>query len=236
MAITDKRYLDFAGLEEYDRLIKEYFGNISETNTEALQEALAQEAADRQEQDEILGALIEALSATHQTTTDDDGNTRLRTVKEEISDVVGNAPELLDTLEELAEWVRDNESVTSLVQEVRDLAKELDEKDSDMKEYVDAQDEKYFNAIQSIETADIRSLFLVAVTPEEGQTITAALENLGENEKLVLEDGEISEDIVISNDCVIDAQGAEFVGTVTVARDANVTVINATFANPVVVA
>lgn len=236
MAITDKRYLDFAGLEEYDKLIKEYFSNISETNTEALQEALAQEATERQEKDEILTALVEALSATHETVTGEDGNTRLRTVKEEIGDVVGNAPELLDTLEELAEWVRDNESVTSLVQEVRNLAKELDEKDSEMKEYVDAQDEKYFNAIQSIEQADIRALFLVAVSPEEGQTITDALANLGENEKLVLDGEEVSEDVVIANDCVIDAQGAEFTGTVTVAKDANVTVINATFANPVVVA
>lgn len=234
MAITDKRYLDFAGLEEYDKLIKEYFNNISDTNTEALQEAIAQEAQDRQEKDEVLISLIEALSATHQTV-EEDGGTRLRTVKEEISDVVGNAPELLDTLEELAAWVRDNESVTSLVQEVRDLAKELDEKDSDMKEYVDAQDEKYFNAIQSIESADIASLFLIAVALQEGQTVSDAISNLGDGEKLVLE-ADVDEDVTIGKDCVIDAQGATFTGVVTVAKDANVTVINANFANPVVVA
>lgn len=235
MAITDKRYLDFAGLEEYDKLIKEYFKNISDVSVEALQEAIAQEAEERQGKDEILTALIEALSATHQTVEDEDGNTRLRTVKEEIGDVVGNAPELLDTLEELAEWVRDNESVTSLVQEVRDLGKELDKKDSDMKEYVDTQDEKYFNAIQSIEKADIASLFLVAVTLQEGQTVSDAISNLQDGEKLIL-DSDVAEDVTIGSDCVIDAQGATFTGVITVAKDANVTVINANFANPVVVA
>lgn len=76
------------------------------------------------------------------------------------------------------------------------------------------------------------ALFLEAVELEEGQTIADAIANLGENEKLVLAN-DVDEELFIDKDCVIEAEGVEFTQPITVANDAKVSIIGATFSGPV---
>lgn len=234
MAIIEKEYLDYAGLEEYDALIKDYIAKTGDSNvtevTNALGElertltaAINKETSDRQTEVERLDAAIDALEALV-------GQESVQKVVDAaIAKVVGGAPEAFDTLKEIATWIEEHgQGAAALIQSVSELSARVDT--------VDAKVDEAFAAIKSIPSADIKALFLTPVTVAEGKTITEALTSLGEDEKLVLEaDSTVEEAININKDAVIVAQGVTFSQPITVAKDANVTIIGATFEAPVVV-
>ncbi len=234
MAIIEKEYLDYAGLEEYDVLIKDYIAKTGDSNvtevTNALEElrtaltaAINKETTDRQTDVERLDKAIKALEALV-------GKESVQKVVEAaIAEVIGGAPEAFDTLKEIADWIEEHgQGAAALIQSVSELSARVDT--------VDAKVDEAFAAIKSIPSADIKALFLTPVTVAEGKTITEAITSLGENEKLVLAaDSTVDEAVTISNDAVIVAQGVTFSQPITVAKNANVTIIGATFDAPVVV-
>jgi glyceraldehyde-3-phosphate dehydrogenase/erythrose-4-phosphate dehydrogenase len=89
--------------------------------------------------------------------------------------------------------------------------------------------------IEPVSDVDIDSLFLIPVTLTENQTITDAIGNLQQGEKLVLISN-TNEDIDISQDCVIEAENVTFSGTITINNNASVTFIGAIFEQPVIIA
>lgn len=234
MAIIEKEYLDYAGLENYDTLIKEYISKTGDSNvtevTNALEElrtaltaAINKETTDRQTDVERLDKAIKALETLV-------GKESVQKVVEAaIAEVIGGAPEAFDTLKEISDWIEEHgQGAAALIQSVSELSARVDT--------VDAKVDEAFAAIKSIPSADIKALFLTPVTVAEGKTITEALTSLGADEKLVLAaDSTIDEAININKDAVIVAQGVTFSQPITVAKDANVTIIGATFAAPVVV-
>ena len=86
----------------------------------------------------------------------------------------------------------------------------------------------------SISGTMIEALFLDPVELEENQSVQDAIGALQEGQKLVLTE-DVTEDLVITNDAVIEAEGVDFSGTITVSEDAAVTIIGATFSGEVVV-
>lgn len=86
----------------------------------------------------------------------------------------------------------------------------------------------------SISGTMIEALFLDPVELEENQSVQDAIGALQEGQKLVLTE-DVAEDLVITNDAVIEAEGVDFSGTITVSEDAAVTIIGATFSGEVVV-
>ena len=90
------------------------------------------------------------------------------------------------------------------------------------------------DAIISISGTMIEALFLDPVELEENQSIQDAIDALQEGQKLVLTE-DVAEDLVITSDAVIEAEGVDFSGTITVNESAAVTIIGATFSGEVVV-
>lgn len=229
-----KNYLDAEGLALYDKLIKEYIDNANSSDNAAIQrvkdelQALA-DGAVKDNTDAI--AILNGDANTNGSVT--------KQVNDAIAALVNGAPEALDTLKELADWVSNDESgATKLVERVDNAETAIDKlqkSDEALKEYLDAQDEAYYNSIHSIENLKIKSLF-----PEkqaENQTAVDAIASIEAGSALKLTaNQEIAEDLVIDKSCYIDANGSTFSGTVTVPANIDVIIENANFANPVVVA
>lgn len=181
-------------------------------------------------------------------------------VKKAVDDLVDGAPEALDTLKEIADWIKEDETASeALVAKVeenadaiadlqdalealdadhRDALAALEEKHdlevSDLRDYVDAQDKNVYDSIGSIESAKIEMLFLEKVEVAEGESIVDALADLEEGEMIVLADGVVyAEDFEVPADVIVDANGAELAGKVVV--NANATIMNAVFSGEVVV-
>ena len=235
-----KQFLDFPGLEEYDRLLKEYIKTGSTDEIEKVQEDLAElasyvgEASIDEKAATGLTAQVEANKAAIDILNGDKdtAGSVAKSVNDAIAELVAGAPEALDTLKEIADWIADDESgAATLVSRVN----ALEQADEDLKEYVDAQDVAYYNLIQRIQDVKINSLFPIAQAANE--TATAAIANLAEGAALTMTaDQTVAEDITIDKDCYIDANGSTFTGTITIPADKEVVIENATFSNPVVVA
>lgn len=241
MAMEKKLFLDFPGLATYDELIKEYIKSKATDVSENALEELAKLAAQVKELEE--GKVQDNIDAIEILNGDKDVEGSVdQKIDKAITDLVDGAPEALDTLKEIAQWIAEDEvGVTALVDRVKKneddieaLTEKHDKETADLKAYVDTQDEYYWNHIGSIEDLKIVSLFAVEQGEETAAAAIAGLE-AGKAVKLAANQN-ISDNIIITKDCYIDANGSTFSGTVTVPADANVVIENATFANPVVVA
>lgn len=160
-------------------------------------------------------------------------------VQSAVTDLVDGAPEMLDTLKEIADWIANDETGTSAlidrVKDAEDAIEALNADNDDLKEYVDEQDKAYYDSINAIEMLKIKALFPTVQAADEA--VVDAIANLEEGAALKLAaDQNVAEDLVISKSCYIDANGATFTGTVTVPADVDVIIENATFSKPVVVA
>ena len=107
MAIIEKEYLDYAGLENYDTLIKEYISKTGNSNVEEvtkainalesnLTAAISAETTAREDAIQGVNAEIEAVKALV-------GPESVQSVVDAaIASVVDGAPETFDTLKEIA--------------------------------------------------------------------------------------------------------------------------------------
>lgn len=275
MADLKKLFLDYEGLALYDELIKTYIdaqkGDTDKSTAEVLEELNKyveandarneeneQAIADNKEAIEAAQDAIDLLngdkdtegSVAHMVDTVV-GEATEKAVDDAIKALIDNAPESLDTLKEIADWIAEDETGTAALidrvskneddiaanaeKEEADIAAltEKEEKDiADLKDYVDAQDAYYFDHIGSIELMKVNALF--AVEQKAGESVADAI---AANTAVKLgADQVVAEDIVITGDKYIDANGAAFEGQVTVPAGANVVIENATFAKPVIVA
>lgn len=224
MAFDKKLFLDFEGLAQYDELIKAYIKNESNESAKDLAE---------------LAEIVEANKDAIEVLNGEGEGSIAKAVDDAVKALVDNAPEALDTLKELADWVaNDTTASAKLIDRVisnEEAIEALQKEDEDLKEYIDKQDLSVYDSIQSIAKLSIVSLF----PNEQGEDESAseAIAALGEGEALKLDaDQTIDENIVITKACYIDANGSTFAGTVTVPADVDVVIANAVFANPVVVA
>lgn len=224
-----KNFLDYAGLQTYDELIKAYIGKVADSGSAEAERAQAAEQAIIDALGELAnGAVAENTAAIE--LLNGDAKTE-GSVANAISKVVAAAPETLDTLKEIADWISNNgQDATNLVTRVADN----EEKIEDLKKYVDEQDLAFFNAILSIEDLKIAALF--PVVQGDTQSVVEAIAAVEEGKAVQLSaDQVVTEDIVIDKACYIDANGSTFEGTVTVPANVEVIIENATFSQPVVV-
>jgi len=141
-----------------------------------------------------------------------------------INGLVNGAPNSLDTLKEIAEWINTHgDAASNLVSVVADQGEKL----SNLENKVDA--------ITAISGTYIDALFLTPVTVADGGTVQDAIAGLNAGEKLVLTE-DVAEDLTINKDAVIEAEDVTFTGKITVDQNAAVTIIGASFAGEVVVA
>lgn len=274
MADFKKYFLDFEGLEEYDRLIKLYIDGIQDGNNgelanikadlatlmagadtegsvdqkvkdavDALDEKLTEdltalderEAADKEE---LEGAISDLDEKVDQAVEDLEGKIE-EDVEAAVQKIIDGASDAFDTLKEVEEWIQNDETGTAaLINRVaanEEAIEALQQKDEDLKEYIDAQDKDYFDSILSIEELKIASLFSVTQAADKTAAEVIADVPAGGAVKLTANQ-EIGEDLVIDKPMYIDANGSTFTGTVTIPADVDVIIENATFSNPVVVA
>lgn len=211
-----KEYLDYAGLKQYDAAIKKYIADhVAEGYDDS---ALIADINDLQNMDATLLGDLNALKELV-------GNESVvDQINDAIENLVNGAPNSFDTLKEIADWISTHgEAASDLVSVVAEQG-----------EAIAAIDAKY-DAIEAISGTYIDALFLTPVELEEGQTVQDAIAALGEGEKLVLTEN-VAEDLTIGKDAVIEAEDVVFSGTVTVDKDAAVTIIGASFTGEVVVA
>lgn len=232
MAFDIKQFLDFQGLKEYDELIKKYIGEEAGSNetVQALVNSLAtltQQVATDEEQISANADAIEVLNGDSSV----EGSVANQ-VQNAVSDLVDGAPEALDTLKEIADWIGTDETgAVALAAQVAENAKAIE----DNRAYADAQDAALYASISRIEEVQIASLF--PVEQAANQTAVEAIAAVEEGRAVKLNaEQTIAENVVIDKSCYIDANGSTFTGTVTVPADADVIIENATFAQPVVVA
>ena len=216
-----KEYLDYAGLKQYDAAIKKYIADHAPEGTEVEpydDSALVADINDLKNMDATLLGDLNALKALV-------GNTSVANqITAAIEALVNGAPHSLDTLKEIADWINTHgEAASDLVTVVAEQG-----------EAIAALDAKV-DAIKAISGTYIDALFLTPVELEDGQTVQDAIAALNEDEKLVLTE-DVAEDLTIGKDAVIEAEDVVFSGTVTVDKDAAVTIIGASFTGQVVVA
>lgn len=228
MAIVKKNFLDFEGLAQYDELIKQYVQNEA---IESTNQALAELAT--------LGEIVAANKAALAVLNGEGEGSVKKAVNDAVAALVDGAPEALDTLKELADWIEGDETASAaLINRVaanEDAITDLQNADEDMKAYIDSQDAAIYNAIQNI--ADLKIVSLFPIKQADDTTAVDAITALAAGEAIkLLPNQEIVDNIVIEKSCYIDANGSTFAGTVTVPANADVIIKNATFANPVVVA
>lgn len=250
--ILKKKFLDYEGLKLYDELIKKLIKD-SNSNVEALAEYLGTLPENAPEGSSVVEYLLNALKDVDDKVGDlskltpegeEEGQAfdnvvdallseseRAAAAEKKLQDAIdkllADAPEAFDTLKEIADWISaDEEGAVALVQRVMKAEQDIED--------AKAECENRFNSIGAIEKLQIVALF--PVEQAEGEPLSEALESLPEGEALKMQaDQEISEDIVIEHSCYIDANGSTFSGVVTVPADKDVVIVNATFANPVVV-
>lgn len=216
-----KEYLDYAGLKQYDAAIKKYIADHAPEGTEVEpydDSALVADINDLKNMDATLLGDLNALKVLV-------GNTPVADqITAAITALVNGAPNSLDTLKEIADWISTHgEAASDLVTVVAEQG-----------EAIAALDAKV-DAIKAISGTYIDALFLTPVELEDGQTVQDAIAALNEGEKLVLTE-DVAEDLTIGKDAVIEAEDVVFSGTVTVDKDAAVTIIGASFTGQVVVA
>lgn len=200
-----KQYLDYEGLKEYDNLIKQYVADHAGSAAEPYDDS----------------AIVDDLNALKALVGD---TTVADQINAAIASLVNGAPNSLDTLKEIADWINTHgESASDLVGVVAEQGQQITELNSKV------------DAISAISGTYIEALFLTPVTVQDGQTVQDAITALGEGEKLVLT-APVTEDLTINKDAVIEADGVVFSGTITVDKAAAVTVIGAEFTGQVVVA
>lgn len=227
--INEKYFLDLEGLAQYDELIKQYvLDNIGGSNTiknmiaslNELAEATEQNASDIKSNKD----LIDIINGN----VDTEGSIA-NLVSKAVNDIIDGAPETLDTLKEISEWIAQDETGTAaLINRVS----ANEEKIEDLKEYVDTQDKAYFDSILSIKNLKIASLFPVK---QGNATVKELIESLEEGKAAELTPNQvIEEDLTIDKSCYINANGSTFTGTVTVPADVEVIIENAEFSKPIV--
>ena len=203
-----KEYLDYAGLQSYDIKIKEWIRRLNSESYTEVQEAINE-----------LKELIGDKSVDEK-------------IAKAVADLVNSAPESFDTLKEIADWIQEHgDAASSLVEQVAALEADLEE----VKSQIDGTNKDIFNPISE---TYIAALFLDAVPYDSSKTLSEQLESLGENDKLVInasENAVIAEDFNINSDCVIEAEGVEFTGTITVSEDVDASIIGATFSGEIIV-
>lgn len=230
-----KRFLDFPGLAEYDRLIKEYIKNGSNEQSDKFIKELALIAEKDKAQDEAIEKLQDAVDILNGDESVE--GSVAQQVKDAVTDLIDGAPEALDTLKEIADWIGDDETGTAaLINRVADneaAIAELQAQDLATKDYIDEQDQMYFDLIDRIEELQVNSLF--PLTQAEGKSAAEAIEGLKAGQALKLDaDQVIAEDLTIDKPCYIDANGATFEGTLTIPAAVDVIIENAVFSKPVV--
>lgn len=211
MAVLNKFFLDYEGLALYDELIKNYIdSNLGDTDKELRQWL---------EQVELSDMAAHAQLIELQADENSPGSIK-NEIKKAVDALVDEAPETLDTLKEIADWISTNEDTASLITRVAKNEKDIVELRED------------YDAIGSIEELKIRTLFPVLQSPLDD--VVAAIENLEENGALKLLEGQVIEaDIIINKNCYIDANGSKFEGEVTVPAGVEVVIENAIFEKPV---
>lgn len=228
-----KRYLDLPGLQTYDELLKKYLENKIDSVDSELRELIQGLDGTVDERVSDIEDALEVLNG------DGEGSIN-KTVTDAIASVIDGAPEALDTLKEIADWIAQDEegaaALTNRVAKNEDDIADLKQENEDLKAYIDKKDLEVYSSITSIDDIQIISLFKNRVELDENKTVSQAISELSSDEMLVLpEDSTIAEDLVITDDAYIDANGSTFTGTITVAENKNVVIANATFENPVVV-
>lgn len=204
MAINVKEYLDYPGLQKYDEEIKAWFKAKQDISIENIQNEI-----------DALTDLVGDQAVAER-------------VQEAIAAIIDGAPQTFDTLKEIADWIEEHgETAAALIQTVADQGQAIIDLDKKV--------EDVYDAFKPISEASIHALFLEPVT-YSGNDLTAAIANLDEGEKLVI-DAEtyptISSDFSITDDCVVEANGVEFTGTITVTEGVEATIIGATFSGEV---
>jgi len=222
--MADKTYLDYSGLSEYDALIKQWVidnlsaspGGYDDTEIRALIAEIQAQIPEAYD-DSALQAAIQALN-------DKIGAESVADqISAAIAALVDSAPENLNTLKELADWITTHGATASaLIATVAEQGEAIDALTTQV------------NGITSISSTYIQALFLEPVTLEENQTVQQAVDALSEGQKLVLTQ-DVDENLAINNDVVIEAEGVDFSGTIQVNENVAVTVIGATFSGEVVV-
>ena len=134
-------------------------------------------------------------------------------ISEAIAALINSAPQEFDTLKEVSDWIQGQKELNN------EVSSKLNK----------------ISNIEPVSDVDIDSLFLIPVILTENQTITDAIGNLQQGEKLVLT-LDTNENIDISQDCVIEANSVTFSGTITINNNASVTFIGAIFEQPVIIA
>lgn len=221
-----KQYLDYEGLKKYDDLIKQYVADHAGSNTEPYDDSAILESINTLNGDvndlkfmdsTIVGNLNTLKTLVGDTAVADQINAA-------ITSLVNGAPNSLDTLKEIADWINTHgEAASDLVGVVAEQGQQI--------AAIDAKVE----GITAISGTYIEALFLTPVTLQEDQTVQDAITALGEGEKLVLT-APVTEDLTINKDAVIEAEGVVFSGNITVDKTAAVTVIGAEFTGQVTVA
>lgn len=221
-----KEYLDYEGLKEYDNLIKQYIADHAGSAAEPYDDSailksintLNGDVSDLKLMDSTIVGDLNALKALV-------GNTAVADqINAAITSLVNDAPNSLDTLKEIADWINTHgEAASDLVGVVAEQGQQIAAIDAKV------------DAITAISGTYIEALFLTPVTLQDGQTVQDAITALGEGEKLVLT-APVTEDLTINKDAVIEAEGVVFSGNVTVDKNAAVTVIGADFTGQVIVA
>lgn len=119
---------------------------------------------------EALEERVEALEATHATKEDGSFKTVAEEVNEAVTDLIDGAPDALDTLKEIADWIanQDESGVTdaaTLVARVEENAQAIADEteraegaESDLQDAIDAVEEKV-DAFARIEESEIDALF-----------------------------------------------------------------------------
>lgn len=233
--MAEKQYLNYAGLRDYDALIKAWVAS-SITSAAYDDTAIRNLIASVQAQDEE--ALQIAVAALTEQISDNETAVQeaIATINEKLGEnavadqisaavaaVINSAPETFDTLKEIADWIEEHgESATALIATVAEQGEAI------------AATNARIDAITAISGTYIEALFLEPVVLEEDQSVQDAINALEKGQKLVLTE-DVAEDLIIEQDAVIEAEGVEFSGTVTVNESAAVTVIGATFSGEVIV-
>lgn len=258
-----KNYLTYEGLAQYDELLKRLLKKNEQsqnaavdaeiaraTGAEAALQALLADLDARfgTKSAELNTAIEENKSAIEVLNGDGDGSVA-KQVKDAIDALVDGAPGALDTLKEIADWIKDDEDgtlgilsridraeddITDLQHDLAETTEEFKDANNDLKAYVDAQDLQVYNSTQRINTVSISALFLNKKEVKENETVADAIAALKEDDMLVLpENSTVAETLVIDKDVVIDGKGSTFTGNVTINSGVNAVIENATFTNPV---
>lgn len=221
-----RSYLSENELKLYDKLIKEYIDNENLKDKATTNELLS-----------TLASLSSTVTSNSQAINILNGDVNVegsvaKQVNDAINKLVDGAPEALDTFKELANWIQDDETAsTALASKVVENEQAI----ASLQSYVDEQDKAVYESFQPISDLIIMGLFPVKQSPSE--TAEEAIMALEDGKALELTPQQIIvNDLTISKPCYINANGSTFTGTVTIPKDVEVIIENATFSNPVIVA